>query len=157
MAFYNWPAKLGDDPIAPFSYAWTNVTPGTYTLRAVAMDNSGVSATSAPVAITVQSNLPPSIAITSPSDSATFTAPSDIPITVSAGDTDGSVTNVQFYANGLKIGENPNSPFSFDWPSVSTNVYNLTAVAYDDHGARATSAVVRVYVIVGERLGLAGK
>ena len=148
VAFYNWPTKLGDDPIAPFSYAWTNVTPGTYTLRAVAMDNTGVSATSAPVAITVASNLPPSIAITSPSDSTTFTAPTDIPITVSTGDTDGFVTNVQFYANGVKIGQNPNSPFSFDWPSVPTNVYNLTAVAYDDHGTPATSAVVRVYVIM---------
>ncbi|MCX6903153.1 MAG: Ig-like domain-containing protein [Verrucomicrobia bacterium] len=147
VAYYNGAVKLASLPFAPYAYAWASVTPGSYTLRAVATDNTGVSSTSAPVAITVQSNQPPSIAITSPSDSATFTAPSDIPITVSTSDSDGTIVNVQFYASGLLVGQDPTSPFGYTWPNVPAGIYNLTAVATDDRGARATSSVVRVFVV----------
>jgi len=148
VAFYNWPTKLGDVSSAPFNYTWSTVTPGNYTLRAVASDDTGLSRTSAPVAITVASNLPPAIAITSPSDSAVFTAPTDIPINVLASDPDGQVTNVSFFANGALIGQNANPPFSFIWPNAPVGTYNLTAVATDDRGASTTSSVVRVFAIV---------
>jgi hypothetical protein len=44
---------LGSDTTAPYSFNWTNVAAGSYSLTARAFDNGGASTTSAPVAITV--------------------------------------------------------------------------------------------------------
>ncbi|MBI3880006.1 MAG: hypothetical protein HY301_08060 [Verrucomicrobia bacterium] len=49
---------VGASPISPFHLVWTNVPPGGYVLTAVATDNGGAMATSAPVNITVVTNLP---------------------------------------------------------------------------------------------------
>jgi subtilisin family serine protease len=57
VAFYNGSAAIATDTTAPYSFSWTGVTPGTYTLRAVATDNAGASTTSA--AVTVQVVAPP--------------------------------------------------------------------------------------------------
>src|SRR6185369_4508422 len=102
-----------------------DVVPGNYTLRAIGSDDTGLSVTSAPVNITVQSNMAPSVAIISPANNAFFTAPADVSIAVGPTDSDGVVTNVQFYANGSKIGESGSSPFNFTWLNVPTNTYDL--------------------------------
>jgi hypothetical protein len=45
---------LRTDYYYPYTYSWINVQQGTYTLKAVATDNKGLSATSAPVTVTVK-------------------------------------------------------------------------------------------------------
>jgi polyvinyl alcohol dehydrogenase (cytochrome) len=55
VAFYNGSTLLGSDTSSPYSFDWTNVAAGTYTLTAKATDASGATATSDPVTITVQS------------------------------------------------------------------------------------------------------
>jgi CubicO group peptidase (beta-lactamase class C family) len=45
---------LGTDATAPYSFTWTNVAPGSYTLRARATDNLGVSTTSSGVPVKVR-------------------------------------------------------------------------------------------------------
>ena len=87
--------------------------------------------------ITVQSNVAPSIAISSPANSAVSPSRPIFPSLLRRG-SDGAVTNVQFYANGSKIGQNIGSPFGFTWLNVPVGTYDLTAVATDDHGALAT-------------------
>ena len=65
---------VGSDGSSPYSVTWSGVTAGSYTLTAVARDDSGASRTSAPVEITVTApNQPPVVAITMPSNNATFT------------------------------------------------------------------------------------
>ena len=53
VSFYNGTTLLGTDTSAPYSYSWTNVAAGTYSLTAKATDNKGATTTSAAVAITV--------------------------------------------------------------------------------------------------------
>jgi len=48
--------KIGQATTDPFIYSWTGVTPGIYTLTAVATDASGAVATSDPVMLTVVSD-----------------------------------------------------------------------------------------------------
>lgn len=57
VAFYNGTEKLGEDTIFPYAFTWTHVTPGDHTLTAVATDNEGMTATSAPVSIYVQEKM----------------------------------------------------------------------------------------------------
>ncbi|MCX7804646.1 MAG: Ig-like domain-containing protein, partial [Planctomycetota bacterium] len=95
VEFYNGSTKLGEDTTSPYSCAWNGVAAGTYTLTAKATDNSGATTVSAAATITVNpANVPPTVSITSPSNGATFTAPADITINVTAADSDGTVAKV---------------------------------------------------------------
>ncbi|MFT3981641.1 MAG: Ig-like domain-containing protein [Ferruginibacter sp.] len=55
VEFYNGATKLGEDLSSPYSYTWSSVAAGTYTLTAVATDNQGATATSSQVSVTVSS------------------------------------------------------------------------------------------------------
>ena len=57
-------------------------------------------------------NVPPTVAITSPTNGASFTAPAIVPITASASDSDGSVTNVAFFDGGTFLGGTNNTPYT---------------------------------------------
>lgn len=93
------------------------------------------------------SNLPPTITITYPADGAVFsTPPGHIPIQASAQDSDGVVTQVQFFANGILIGTLTNGPFAVTWTNNVIGLYELIAIATDDAGATGTSAPVRITV-----------
>ncbi|WP_308709564.1 Ig-like domain-containing protein [Marinoscillum pacificum] len=56
VSFYQNGSLLGTDSSSPFSYSWTNVAAGNYSLTATATDNDGASTTSSTLAITVQSD-----------------------------------------------------------------------------------------------------
>ncbi|WP_018615050.1 Ig-like domain-containing protein [Segetibacter koreensis] len=53
VEFYNGKTLLRAEYIYPYTYSWTNIEPGAYTITAIATDDKGLSATSAPVTITV--------------------------------------------------------------------------------------------------------
>jgi uncharacterized protein (DUF2141 family) len=53
VAFYNGSQLLGTDNTSPYSYSWTNVPAGSYSVKAIATDNGGATATSTTVNITV--------------------------------------------------------------------------------------------------------
>jgi len=61
VEFYKNDVKLGEDANAPYSFTWTNATPGQYLLRAVATDNNGLRSDSQEVDITVGIPLPAKI------------------------------------------------------------------------------------------------
>ncbi len=91
-------------------------------------------------------NIPPTIALTSPSNAMTFLAPSSIAIEAEAGDQDGVVTNVEFYVDGVKLGEDADSPFAFDWSNPPLGPHLLVAAATDDQGSTRLSAEVGITV-----------
>ncbi|MBI3883141.1 MAG: T9SS type A sorting domain-containing protein [Sphingobacteriales bacterium] len=51
--FYNGATILGTATVSPYTFNWSNVAAGTYTLTVKATDNTGAATTSAPVNITV--------------------------------------------------------------------------------------------------------
>ncbi|WP_143306493.1 glycosyl hydrolase family 18 protein [Chitinophaga vietnamensis] len=53
VQFYNGSALLGTSTAAPYTFSWTNVPAGTYSITAKATDNGNASTTSAPVSVTV--------------------------------------------------------------------------------------------------------
>lgn len=92
------------------------------------------------------SNLPPSVAISSPSNNVRFTTPINITITANASDTDGTITRVEFYQGATLIGTAMSAPFSIAWTSVPAGNYTLTARAFDNAGASTISAGVNIVV-----------
>jgi chitinase len=148
VEFFQNGAKLGEDTSSPYSYSWSNVAAGSYTLTAKATDNLGGATTSAGVSISVTSgsNIPPTVSITSPSNGATFTAPASITISANAADADGSVSKVEFYNGSTKLGEDTSSPYTYAWSNVPSGAYALTAIATDNLNASTTSTVVSLTV-----------
>ena len=63
-------------------------------------------------------NKTPTVSISSPVTGASFIAPATIPITAIAGDVDGLVTKVSFYAGTLLLGSDSTYPFSTTWSNV---------------------------------------
>ncbi|HYT60969.1 MAG TPA: Ig-like domain-containing protein [Haliangiales bacterium] len=99
--------------------------------------------------VTVQAlaNIAPSVTITNPVSGAVFAAPADVTLLASASDTDGNVTNVQFFANSTAVGSAAASPFSVVAGNLAAGNYALTAVATDNGGLSATSSPVNISVV----------
>ncbi len=58
----------------------------------------------------------------------------------------GNTVQVDFYANGTKVGSTRNWPFTLKWSAVPAGSYTLTAVALDYRGNAASSGPVAVVV-----------
>jgi hypothetical protein len=56
VEYYNGPTLIGSSSTSPYSFTWTNVLPGSYTLTAKATDNEGASTLSSAISITVRSS-----------------------------------------------------------------------------------------------------
>lgn len=145
--FYAGGVLIGSDNAAPYSVTWSNAGVGTYSITAVATDNSGATTTSSPVSVTVVvANASPAVSITSPANGATFTAPAAISVTADASDPDGSVTSVAFFVDGVSIGLDTSSPFAASWTNVPAGSYVITAVVTDNLGATTASGPIAVTV-----------
>ncbi|RAW00603.1 Ig-like domain-containing protein [Pseudochryseolinea flava] len=64
VAFYQGTTLLGTDTSSPYSFTWSNVAVGNYSLTVRATDNQGAVTTSAPVAITVNPYTPVNLQVT---------------------------------------------------------------------------------------------
>ncbi len=89
------------------------------------------------------SNSPPSVSITAPANGSSFPSGSSVTVSANASDSDGSVTQVEFFANGTSIGVDTSSPYSINW-TIGTGSYTLTARATDNAGATTTSSGISV-------------
>lgn len=149
VEFYEGLNLLATDLSGPFTFNWTNVPAGSYSLTAKAFDDLNTVSTSPAVNITVNTpNTPPIVSITSPANGAAFSAPAGITINANASDPDagGSISKVEFYQGATLLHTDLSSPFSFAWTNVPIGNYTLTAKAYDNLNASTTSATVNVTV-----------
>jgi hypothetical protein len=137
---------------APFTFTATNLAVGAYAFKAVATA-SGISATSAVVNITVVGT--PTTSITNPAGGAVFAAPANLKLGASATVIGGTVTNVQFFANGASQGAVSVAPFTFTSSALTAGSYALSAVATAS-AISTTSAVVNVTVVNPVAANLSG-
>ncbi|WP_439882504.1 PA14 domain-containing protein [Pontibacter sp. MBLB2868] len=91
-------------------------------------------------------NKAPVVSISSPANNASFLLGQGLTVTATASDTDGQVTNVEFFANGVKVGQDTSNPYSLSWTPNTAASYTLTAKATDNSGATTTSAPVTILV-----------
>ncbi|MBX9852226.1 MAG: cellulase family glycosylhydrolase [Cytophagaceae bacterium] len=151
VEFFNGATKLGEDLTAPYSFSWTNVPAGSYSLTAKATDNAAAVTTSSAVSVQVSATPPPTnkiptASITSPANGASFTAPATIAINASASDADGTISKVDFYNGTTLLGSDATAPYSFTISNAAAGTYSLKAVATDNLNATGSSAVVTVTV-----------
>jgi hypothetical protein len=136
--------KIGEDNTAPYQITWTALT-GTRNLLARATDNEGNQVNSSVVTVLVNAGTSPVVSISGPASGATIATGSVVSITANASDQDGTITKVEFFVNGTKIGEDGSAPYSYDWTSIS-GAADITAKATDNAGYFSTSATVSIMV-----------
>jgi len=150
VEFYNGTTLLNSDASAPYSYTWTGVAAGTYTITAKATDNSGAVTTSGLVSIVVNAVVPvnvvPTVSLTAPSNNATYTAPASVALTANAADADGTISKVEFYNGTALLNSDASAPYSYSWTGVAAGTYTITAKATDNSGAVTTSSSVSIIV-----------
>ena len=133
------------------SYVDGSIAQGTrYRYRIAAFNASGASNYSNTTsAILTPANLPPHVSITAPAIGVKF--PLGAPVTVTATATAAigqNISGVTFWAGGTVIGTKTAPPFSVTWTPPAVGIYNLAAVAADNHTPAlvTTSALVPITV-----------
>jgi hypothetical protein len=151
VEFFAGGMPIGTATAAPYTFTWADVPAGEYALTARATDTSGAETTSDPIALVVDpappaSDIPPQVALTSPATGLTLTAPATATLTADATDPDDGVARVQFFANGVLLGQATTAPYSLTWSDIPAGQYSLTARATDPAGAATTSNAVLLTV-----------
>ena len=131
---------IGTATTSPYSIVWSGPATGSYSLTAKAADNSGGTKTSTAVAITVETNVVPTVSISSPANNASFSAGAPVTINATATDSDGTISQVEFFSGTTSLGVDTTSPFTVTFTPATPGTYSLTAKATDNSGGSKTSS-----------------
>jgi beta-glucanase (GH16 family) len=88
-------------------------------------------------------NSAPVVSISAPANNASFPSGTAVNVTATATDSDGTISQVEFFANGSPIGTDSSSPFAVNW-TIGVGNFALTAKATDNAGTSTTSSAVNV-------------
>jgi len=125
-------------------------TLGTHSIRAKATDNLGLTnpAYSAIVNYTVAANIPPTAAIVTPANGASYLAPAVASISATATDADGTVSSVVLLINGVPTQTAVSAPYTFAYTTstLAVGAIVLTVRSTDDKGAVTLSSPVTINV-----------
>ena len=143
--------NLSNGPSAVYAINFAADSPGqtltvVYTLKQIRGGGGAANVTLQSAALSAPGvNNLPFVALTSPADGASF-AQEDITLSANAGDSDGTVSVVEFYEGTNKIGEATTAPYSMVWLNPLPGAYVLTARALDNEGGVGTSSAASVFV-----------
>ena len=138
VEFFAGNFRIGSSTTLPYSLTWP-AEPGVHALSAIAYDGSGASTRSDTVTVTVLPEPGPVIILTSPLNGATFAAPATMTLSAGTPDVWSRFGRVDFFANGILIGSDSSSPYSFKWKKVPAGRYDITAVGYDALTGKASA------------------
>jgi hypothetical protein len=143
---------VGTDVAVP--YVWDasvftelkDLTPGTYTLKALATDSANETASST-ITFTVTDNALPVVTFVNPTNNASFKEGKDLTVEVIANDADGVVTEVALSLNNQPVGKLTSLPFIWNaanYPllqDLTPGTYTLKVEAIDDFGEKGMSTI----------------
>lgn len=95
-------------------------------------------------ALNAEENLPPTITLDAPAKNEVLALHTPVLLSASPEDEDGSITNVTFFVDGSAVGAVSNAPWNWQHSISVAGVHQITAVAADNFGRTATSAVANV-------------
>ncbi|MCX6950591.1 MAG: Ig-like domain-containing protein, partial [Verrucomicrobia bacterium] len=147
VAFFLDGNQIGVDTSAPYAITWTAAPAGLHAITAVVTDSNGLTANSAAVSVTVSAIALPSVSLTAPISGTSSLVGSPVTVSATAAPgSSGSITRVDFFADGTLIGTDTTSPYSISWTPSAAGAPNVTARATDSNGVTATSVPVPIVV-----------
>ncbi len=152
VEFFQNGSKFGERASAPYSFNWTGVQVGDYSIVARVTNSQGTVATTRPVNVHVQGpNSVPYIFLSVSPDQERYIAPAAMTLTAGVFDADGPITKVEYFLNGGKLGERLTAPYSFAFTGLPVGEYNLTAIATDGRGAVSAPSAFTIKVVPAAR------
>lgn len=136
---------------ASASFNVTGLSPSTgYSMTVKSRDVAGnLSAASTALTVTTanQTGQAPVVSLTAPTSNSVFTLPVSVGLQATASDPDGSITKVEFFNGGTKLGEALASPYALTWIPAIPGEFTLTARATDNSTVSTTSLPVIIRVV----------
>lgn len=142
VSFYAGDHLLGTAATPPYTFTWTAVRAGHYSLVATGKDAAGTVYLSQHINIAVTNELP-KVSITAPADGAAVASSTDVAITADASSSAG-IASVMFFADSRFLGSVKAAPYSLTWSNVPPGKHLLVAKATDLTGTAALSAPVTI-------------
>ncbi len=147
VAFFVDGNQIGIDTSAPFAVSWVAAPAGLHTISATVTDSNGNTANSNGINVTVNAISLPTISITAPITAANAVVGSPVTVTANAAPgSSGSITRVDFFADGIPIGTDTSSPYSIAWIPTAAGAPNISARVTDSNGVTATAVSVPIIV-----------
>ena len=148
LLFYQWTQVYGpsqiifsDNQVAEPELS--SLIEGYYLIN-LSVDNGDYSDTDEMyVIVSETANIEPTVSIASPEDNSEFIEGTEIIITASASDIDGTIEEVEFFVNNESIGYVITEPYSVVWTAAEGS-YEIFAIATDDGENSATSSIINV-------------
>lgn len=160
VEFFSDGTKIGEDTTAPYAFDWTSPPTGAHKLTVRATDNGGAVALSAERQVTTSpANQAPTVAMTAPTNNFKANAGTTVLLSANAGDTDGTVSKVEFFridpaapvfntstrlGDATAVGTPPS--YQFTTAALTAGTYHFAARATDNQGGTAQSGSVQVIV-----------
>jgi len=147
VEFYLNGVLQSTDNTAPYTYNWDTSSLGTgmYTLMAKAFDEAGNVGQSEVMVAVAGDTTPPAVDISAPGNNVQVSG--TVTISGSASDNTG-VTKMELYDNGALVFAGNQTPFSYNWNSVTAaNGSHLLTVKAFDVAGNIGSATVSVQVV----------
>ncbi|MCG7570841.1 Ig-like domain-containing protein [Pseudoalteromonas sp. CNC9-20] len=91
-------------------------------------------------------NQTPIVELTSPLNNSSFGENDSVVLKAQASDSDGSVSAVEFFINGVSLGVDSAAPFELNWQALAGE-HTLLAQARDDQQGEGVSAEVQISVL----------
>ncbi|MER5264509.1 glycoside hydrolase family 48 protein [Actinosynnema sp. NPDC002837] len=97
-------------------------------------------------------NADPTVSLTSPTPAQTFQSGQAVPLAATAADTDGTVSKVEFLADGVVVATDTSSPYTGSWTGATVGEHAIVARATDDKGGIGNSSIASIRVIAGQAI-----
>jgi hypothetical protein len=131
-------------------FSWTpplGTAPATNSVTIRVTDNGSPQlSASETILIQVTAQTAPIVALISPTNNSLFALGADISLQATATDADGAVTNVTFFADGLRLGSTTSPPYTLTWSNAASGSHVLYATATDNNGLTNISTAVSIDV-----------
>jgi len=134
--------SVGVDNTSPYEVVY-NATVGNHVITATAIDGDCLTADSQTINVSVSSNSAPTVTLTAPTIGVEGSA---ITLSSTASDSDGTVSQVEFFVNGVSVGVDASAPYSVVWTATLGINQEITAVATDNTGLSTSSNSVFITV-----------
>jgi len=96
----------------------------------------------------------PTIALSSPTSGASFTAPATVNLAANVAANGHSITAVRFLSGSTLLGQVSTAPYTFTWANVAAGNYSLVAQAVYDSGNTVSSSAATISVATAPILPL---
>ena len=150
VEYFQGSMPIGTSTTTPYAVTWTGIPLGTYSVTAEATDSFGFSAFSPAISVSVVTEMPPVISLSTPTSGLTFGSSSNVALSYNATAST-SIAKLEIYRNLVLVATLTSPSSGSTWTFTEANLlpvgqYTYFARAYDSTGASTDSAVATVTV-----------